>query len=181
VASSSLDIAPYVRLDLRSNCILRAALVAQVTALQNQVNSLQTQVNAQQTQITTLQSQVSSLQTSNTTLQSQVTALQNQLTAAQPVLALAPFVSVDANSENGVAGPNIKFTGANIHILSGSGATDDNLSHGGSLTGLGNLIIGYDEIPFSTPAGFRADRARNKRLSSNRCGAGLGRLPGTKG
>jgi hypothetical protein len=35
---------------------------------------------------------------------------------------------------------------ANIHILSGSGATDDHRSTGGTLTGLGNLIIGYDEV-----------------------------------
>jgi len=97
---------------------------AEIAALQKQVAALQTQVSAQQAQIT---------------------SLQNQLTAAKPVLALAPFVSVDSGAENGVAGPNIKFTGANIHILSGSGATDDNLSHGGTLTGLGNLIIGYDE------------------------------------
>jgi hypothetical protein len=100
------------------------SIPAEIAALQKQVAALQTQVSAQQAQIT---------------------SLQNQLTAAKPVLALAPFVSVDSGAENGVAGPNIKFTGANIHILSGSGATDDNLSHGGTLTGLGNLIIGYDE------------------------------------
>jgi len=89
--------------------------------------------------------QLAALQAQITALKNRVTALENQLTAAQSVLALAPFVSVDPNSENGVTGPNIRFTGANIHILSGSGATDDNLSNGGSLTGLGNLIIGYDE------------------------------------
>jgi hypothetical protein len=139
-----------------------AALQAQVTALQNQVNTqggkittLQGQVSSLQTSNTTLQGQVSSLQTSNTSLQSEVTALQNQLTTAQPVLALAPYVSVDPNPEDGVIGPNIKFTGANIHILSGSGATDDNLSQGGSLTGRGNLIIGYDENTFSQPTGYR--------------------------
>jgi hypothetical protein len=98
-------------------------------------------ISALEAEVATLQSQVSSLQTSNATLQSQVTALQNQLTAAQPVLALAPFVSVDPNPENGVIGPNIKFTGANIHVLSGSNSTTDN----GNATGLGNLIIGYDD------------------------------------
>jgi hypothetical protein len=40
----------------------------------------------------------------------------------------------------GVVGPNIVFTGANIHIVDGSGSTDDN---GGALRGLGNLVIGY--------------------------------------
>jgi len=93
---------------------------AEIAALQKQVGALQTQVSAQQAQIT---------------------SLQNQLTAAKPVLALAPFVSVDPNPENGVIGPNIKFTGANIHVLSGSNSTTDN----GNATGLGNLIIGYDD------------------------------------
>jgi FtsZ-binding cell division protein ZapB len=130
-------------------------LQSQVSGLQTSNTTLQSQVSGLQTSNTTLQSQVSSLQTSNTALQSEVSGLQNQLTTAQPVLALAPFVSVDPNPENGVAGPNIKFTGANIHILSGSNATDDNLSTGGSLTGLGNLIIGYDENPPSTPTGYR--------------------------
>jgi hypothetical protein len=58
-------------------------------------------------------------------------------------LLLGPFVDVDPNPELGVIGPNIVFHGANIHIVSGSGRTDD----GYSPTGLGNLIIGYDEIP----------------------------------
>jgi hypothetical protein len=57
-------------------------------------------------------------------------------------LKLGPFVDVDANPENGVIGPNITFKGANIHIVSGLNATDDN----GSRSGLGNLIIGYDEL-----------------------------------
>jgi hypothetical protein len=80
-------------------------------------------------------------------LQSQVQTLQTQLAAVQSnkALELGPFVSVDPHPENGVIGPNITFKGANIHIVSGSGVTDDHLSTGGSLTGLGNLIIGYDE------------------------------------
>jgi hypothetical protein len=99
--------------------------------------------------IAELQAEVAALQTQVNAQQAQITSLQNQLVAAQLVLALAPFVSVDPNPENGVIGPNISFKSANIHILSGSGATNDN----GSLFGLGNLIIGYDEIP---PGGITA-------------------------
>jgi hypothetical protein len=75
-----------------------------------------------------------------TTLQAQVATLQTALAAVQNnhALALAPFVSVDASAENGVKGPNIVISGANVHIESGSGNTSDT-------TGLGNLIIGYDE------------------------------------
>jgi hypothetical protein len=96
-------------------------------------------------------------------LKKQVVVLQSQVDDLQEVLArvrsnnalkLGKFVTVDPNPENGVRGPNITFKGANIHIVSGSGATDDNLSHGGSLTGLGNLIIGYDE-PLTNVSGNR--------------------------
>jgi hypothetical protein len=92
-----------------------------------------------------LEAKVASLEAAVSALQDQVTTLQTQLTAVQsnPALALGPFVSVDPNPEIGVVGPHITFKGANIHIVSGSGSTGDN----GNPTGLGNLIIGYDEDP----------------------------------
>jgi hypothetical protein len=59
-------------------------------------------------------------------------------------------VTVDPNPEIGVIGPNIIFSGANIHIVSGSGSTYDNGNCiGGNCIRLGNLIIGYDEDPAS--------------------------------
>jgi hypothetical protein len=78
-------------------------------------------------------------------LQSEIVQLQKQVATLQAnkALALAPFVTVDLNSEVGVRGPNIVFSGANIHIVSGSLTTND----AGAPTGLGNLIIGYDEDP----------------------------------
>jgi hypothetical protein len=96
-------------------------------------------------EIEALEAKVESLQATVSALQGQVTSLQTQLAAVQSnhALALGPFVSVDLNPEIGVKGPNITFTGANIHIVSGSGSTDDN----GTPRGLGNLIIGYDEDP----------------------------------
>ena len=100
--------------------------------------ALQAQVTALQTTVSKLQSQVESLQTSNTTLQKQLATVQSN-----HALLLGPFVNVDPNPEIGVIGPNIIFSGANIHIVSGSRRTDDN----GNPTGLGNLIIGYDEDP----------------------------------
>jgi hypothetical protein len=89
-----------------------------------------------QNEIGGLQSQIANLQAANA-------GLQGQLTAARNVLALAPFVSVDPNPEAGVIGPNIVFKGVNVHLISGSVATNDN----GNATGLGNLILGYDELP----------------------------------
>jgi hypothetical protein len=97
---------------------------------------------ALQAQVASLQDQVNSLQASNTTLQRELATVQSN-----HALLLGPFVNVDPNPEIGVIGPNIIFSGANIHIVSGSGSTDDN----GNRTGLGNLIIGYDEPPGSQP------------------------------
>jgi hypothetical protein len=96
---------------------------------------IRAEITALKAQVADLQNQVNSLQASNTTLQ-------NQLANAKNVLALDPFVSVDPNPEIGVIGPNIIFSGANVHIVSGSGATDDH----GNPTGLGNLIIGFDDL-----------------------------------
>src|SRR5262249_33212876 len=39
-------------------------------------------------------------------------------------------------------GPDVVFEGCNVHVRSGSGSTD------GPLNGLGNLIVGYNEIQF---------------------------------
>jgi hypothetical protein len=100
-------------------------------------------------QIAAVQVQVASLQATVSTLQTEISSLQTQLAAVKSnhALLLGPFVNVDPNPEIGVIGPNIIFSGANIHIVSGSGATNDN----GNPTGLGNLIIGYDEIPWTEP------------------------------
>ena len=90
-----------------------------------------------------LQAKVASLQATVSTLQGQVSSLQSQLAVVQSnaALALGPFVTVDPDAEFGVVGPHITFKGANIHIVSGSGFTNDN----DNPTGLGNLIVGYNE------------------------------------
>jgi hypothetical protein len=117
---------------------------AEIAALLARVESLQSTISA-------LQSQVGSLQTSNATLKGQVTALQTQLATVKSnrALLLGQFVNVDFAMEKGVRAPNIIFSGANIHIESGSGATGDH----GNPTGLGNLIIGYDEDPINPLTG----------------------------
>ena len=73
-------------------------------------------------------------------LEEQVLILSNQLSSAnaQNAFALGQFVTVDkTDTINGLAAPHIIFTGANIHLRSGSGGTFDD-------TQLGNLVIGYD-------------------------------------
>lgn len=87
-----------------------------------------------------------SLHTALKTAQDDITALQVKLEAKPAGIPnLEKYVTIETNPINGVPGPHILITGANVHVRSGSGATDDRLSVGGSLTGRGNLIIGYNE------------------------------------
>jgi hypothetical protein len=126
-------------------------LQAAVSGLQEKVSALQTASGGFETEVKTLQTSEAQLQTEVNTLQASNTTLKSELAAVQAnhALALGPFVTVDPNAEIGVAGPNITFTGANIHIVSGSGSTYDK----GAPRGLGNLIIGYDEDPINALAG----------------------------
>ena len=97
--------------------------------------------------------QLADLQAQITVLKAMVATLSSQLAQVRknPVLQLGQFVSVDLKQEEGVMGPNIVFKGANVHIISGSGNTWNNRTS----TGLGNLIIGYDEAPSDLVAGER--------------------------
>ncbi len=49
------------------------------------------------------------------------------------------YVTVDTGTINGLAGPHVIFTGANLHVRSGAGTTD------AAVNGLGNFIVGYNE------------------------------------
>ena len=66
--------------------------------------------------------------------------------------AVLQFVYIEEEAINNLAGPHWIIEGANVHVRSGSGDTadgcpsippDDNICE--SLTGLGNLIVGYNE------------------------------------
>jgi hypothetical protein len=120
-----------------------AAMKAEVASLQATVATLKDQIGDLQTNNTALRKQIGSLQVDVGNLHTNDVTLQNQLAAVQSnhALALGPFVSVDPSPELGVAAPNIIISGANVHIVSGSGTTNDD----GNPRGLGNLIIGYDE------------------------------------
>lgn len=116
-----------------------AALEGKMVQLQAQVATLKATVQAQGTRISGLQGLLAALQ-------------------ANPALALGRYVSVTSSPLNGVKGPNIVFSGANLHIVSGSGSTDDgsydestHTHDPAMLTGLGNLIVGYDEEPAYGP------------------------------
>jgi len=76
--------------------------------------------------------------------QSEIGSLHTDLTSKQNAIAtLEGQVKGLSNTLAGVTrqGNTLRFTGMNLQILSGSGATN------GPVNGLGNLIIGYDEHP----------------------------------
>lgn len=79
-------------------------------------------------------------------MQGTITALDKK--AADIIPELGKYVKIDTNSISGVNGPHILITGANVHVRSGSGATNNNAA---PFIGLGNLIIGYNENTSPTP------------------------------
>lgn len=62
---------------------------------------------------------------------------------ASNVMKLDPYVTLTTSAVNGSAGPHIMFTGVNLHVRSGAGVTS-------SANGLGNLIVGYNEMRGAT-------------------------------
>ncbi len=66
--------------------------------------------------------------------------------------AILEFVHIETEEIYGLTGPHLIIEGANVHVRSGSGNTLDSCWPGDpgypnceSLTGLGNLIVGYNE------------------------------------
>ncbi len=78
---------------------------------------------------------------------------QNVAAAIDAINAKLQYVTVESNPIDGMMGPHFIITGANVHIRSGSGWTDDNSSGFGCNTpgqpacyGLGNLVVGYNPV-----------------------------------
>ena len=85
--------------------------------------------------------------------------------------AILQFVSVEPEEMEGLAGPHWIIEGANVHVRSGSRRTDDHcrLPTPGwpnceILTGLGNLIIGYNEQVGQGPPAFSEVRTGSHNL-----------------
>ena len=74
---------------------------------------------------------------------------------------LEDYLRIEMNPINGLPGPHIIIEGANLHVRSGSGATDD---LGGVLYGLGNVVIGYNEYD---PTQLRARTGSHNLIVGN--------------
>jgi hypothetical protein len=88
-------------------------------------------------------------------LSARVAELEAQVTAMEEIL---QYVHVETEPINGLSGPHWIIEGANVHIRSGSGFTYDHCGFDDpdypnckSLTGLGNLIFGYNDPKVRRP------------------------------
>jgi hypothetical protein len=106
------------------------------TARSSEVNAnfsaVETAVDDNHSRIAELESTVSTLLETITTLQNRITELEES-----QVMSLDPYVSVDEVTDS--RGPLVQFSGVNLQIVNGEEATD-------TINGLGNLIVGYDEV-----------------------------------
>ena len=89
-----------------------------------------------------LVAQVSALTTQVNTLKAQMTTVQGRATVLETTTA-----PLSVSGTPGKFPATLSITGVNVHIVSGLGSTNDaNPPHGGTLSGLGNLIIGYNAL-----------------------------------
>jgi hypothetical protein len=88
----------------------------------------------------------SSARSNSSGLANRVAELEAQV---EELSAILQYVHVETEEINRLAGPHWIVEGANVHVRSGSGETGDGCNIDApnceSLTGLGNLIVGYNE------------------------------------
>jgi hypothetical protein len=127
-----LSVLPAVNVQAQTPAQLQSEILASVAALQKQITALQVTVAA-------MRKQTATTQTTDTAQAASLAAVQRQVTliAQNPALAIGPFVKVNVNPVNGLAGPTVVFTRCNLQLVNGQ------------TNGLGNLVIGYDEPPFT--------------------------------
>lgn len=127
----------------------------------NNSGGLSGSVEALQTEVASLKADLAGMVSNHSVLLGQISTLLARVDTLErtgggggssPALTeVAKYLTVDPNPINGVKGPHVIFTGVNLHVRSGSGSTGDS----GTPTGLGNLIIGYNEGPHPDPTSGR--------------------------
>jgi hypothetical protein len=101
-------------------------------------------------------------------LEERVTELEAQV---EELSAILQFVYVETEEIRGVTGPHWIIEGANVHVRSGAGSTREGCvsrtpgyPNCESLTGLGNLIVGYNEETPNRGQGPREIRTGSHNL-----------------
>ena len=94
-----------------------------------------------------LEARIATLESLVIQLQAQIDGNASAITATEDTL---QYVSVIDGELNGVVGPHFIIEGANVHVRSGAGTTGEGCNAFNAVdcptrTGLGNLIVGYNE------------------------------------
>ena len=97
--------------------------------LEKRISNLEAKVNAQQRQ----------LEEANKTIEKLEAELKSVKSGIGTLGELNNYVKVETGTIEGLVGPHIIFEGVNVHIRNNKSTTT-------SIDGLGNLIIGYDEM-----------------------------------
>jgi hypothetical protein len=139
--------ATYFNIQIGNEASARAAADAGL-------DSRLTSVEAYESRIAALEGQLSAALDFIADLQTAVAALDPN----GELVKLADHVTVETGSINGLAGPHVVFHDANVHIRSGGNSS-------WSQNGLGNLIVGYNEV-------LNADT--NNRTGTHNIVVGLG-------
>lgn len=126
-----------------------ANLEDRIAALESLVFQLQSQINDYGAAIANNAQGVSGNSAAIANNAQGVSGNSAAISAADNVL---QFASVVYGDLNGVTGPHFIIEGANVHVRSGAGSTGEGCFAGnatdpecGNRTGLGNLIVGYNE------------------------------------
>ncbi len=137
--------------------VLGTASPSMGQTLQEQVKNLQDKMSALAGTVSRLQSETKDISQMRQNIERNTTAIaantaniDTTTTAIAANTAKLSYVSVETDTLNGLSGPHLIISGANVHIRSGSGATYE-----AEPSGKGNLIVGYNESPSGLEAGDR--------------------------
>jgi hypothetical protein len=128
------------------------SLAKSLAALQKQESTISSKLTGADATIASLKSKLTGDEATIASLQSAANADGSAIAGLQGshVMALNPYLSVTSGAINGVTGPNVVLTGCNLQVRSSTSE--------GDFSGLGNLIVGWDDTyaPGGTPpAGYR--------------------------
>lgn len=107
---------------------------ARITVLENGAASSTTQISELENQVVTLQNAVEDLQAQVADLE----ALVANLPSAETLEFIDDLRAIVALQNDPQGNPSVVFSGVNLHVNNGAGATN-------TVNGVGNLIVGYDE------------------------------------
>jgi len=114
---------------------------ANFTAVKTAVDDNDSRIATLEAALTALTTRVTALETENAKLTTENTDLTTRLEEVEgnSVLELDGYLSLGADTVNSVTYAKAVFSGINVQVVSGSGTT------GGTINGLGNLIVGYNQ------------------------------------